>query len=173
MKKTVLIGVLFAATGVFAQGRDAYAIQQVHAELQRVLGQVNVLQSNVDDLSERIARLERSNGSGDVAALKSQIAALESTVSRLRSEMQSQRGEIVRDLSSRIAKMPQARPAPRRNETKTVTVGPHREYTVVAGDTLSVIAAAFNTTVSKIKEMNGMRGDVLRIGQKVKVPLKD
>ena len=83
-------------------------------------------------------------------------------------------GEIVRDLSSRIAKMPQAQPstkAPAR--TVTTTIGPHREYTVVAGDTLSIIASAFNTTVAKIKEMNGLKSDALRIGQKVKVPLKD
>lgn len=173
MKKIFFTVVVLSAAGIFAQGRDAYAIQQVHAELQRVLGQVNVLQSNVDDLAGRIHKLERGNGSSDVAALKSQISALESTVARLRSELQNQRGEIVRDLSSRIAKIPQARSDSKKADVKTVTVGPHREYTVVSGDTLSVIAAAFNTSVSKIKEMNGMKSDVLRIGQKVKVPLND
>ena len=174
MKNVVFLCTALAAGALLAQGRDAYAMQQVHSELQRVLGQVNVLQSNIDDISERLSRLERPNGSSDVAALKSQIAALESTVARLRTEMQSQRGEIVRDLSSRIAKMPQAQPstkAPAR--TVTTTIGPHREYTVVAGDTLSIIASAFNTTVAKIKEMNGLKSDALRIGQKVKVPLKD
>lgn len=175
MKKTLFfLCAALAAAGVPAQGRDAYAIRQVHDELQRVLGQVNVLQTNVDDLSERLARLERPGGAGnEIAALKSQIAALESTVARLRGELQSQRGEIVRDLSSRLVKMMPPKGEPKRPRTTTVTVGPHREYTVVSGDTLSIIAVAFNTTVSKIKEMNGMRNDILRVGQKIKVPLKD
>ena len=39
-----------------------------------------------------------------------------------------------------------------------------------AGDTLSLIAEAFGTTVPKIKEMNGLKSDMLRIGQKIMVP---
>lgn len=173
MTKTVLAFAVLTAAGVFAQGREAYQIQQVQAELQRVLGQVNILQSNMDDLAERLSRLERANGSADVAALKSQISALEGTVARLRGELQNQRAEIVRDLSTRLAKIQPPRVDPKPPRTRTVSVGPHREYTVVSGDTLSVIASAFNTTVAKIKEMNGLKSDVLRVGQKVKVPLKD
>ena len=44
------------------------------------------------------------------------------------------------------------------------------EYTVQAGDTLSLIAQAFNTTVSKLRQMNGLKSDMLRIGQKLTVP---
>ena len=44
------------------------------------------------------------------------------------------------------------------------------EYTVQQGDTLSLIAKAFGSTVQKIKELNGMKGDALRIGQKINVP---
>ena len=49
-------------------------------------------------------------------------------------------------------------------------IGPHQEYTVQSGDTLSLIAQAFNTSVSKIKEMNGLKSDNLRIGQKLNLP---
>ena len=34
----------------------------------------------------------------------------------------------------------------------------------------SLIAKAFGTTVQKIKDMNGMKGDALKIGQKLNVP---
>ena len=38
------------------------------------------------------------------------------------------------------------------------------------GDTLPLIAQALVTTVGKIKAMNNMRGDGLRVGQKLLVP---
>ena len=41
---------------------------------------------------------------------------------------------------------------------------------VQSGDTLSLIAKAFGTTVQKIKDMNGMKSDALKIGQKLNVP---
>ena len=43
---------------------------------------------------------------------------------------------------------------------------------MVAGDNLSLIARAFCTTVDKIKEMNSLKSDNLRIGQKLMVPKK-
>ena len=39
-----------------------------------------------------------------------------------------------------------------------------------SGDTLSLVAQAFGTTVAKIKEMNGLKNDNLRIGQKLNLP---
>ena len=44
------------------------------------------------------------------------------------------------------------------------------EYTVQPGDTLSLIAAAFNTTNAKIKKVNGLKGDSLKSGQTLLVP---
>ena len=163
------IPVLAVAAAAAAQqgGRESFVVQQTYAELKRISGQVDVLQSNIDDLSARISRLEKG---GDADALRSRIAALEGTVAQLRKDLQSQRGEIVKDLSSRIANI-QPPPAPRQTK-KTVVVGPHREYTVVSGDTLSLIAQAFGTTVPKIREMNALKGDNLRIGQVIKVPLE-
>ena len=45
-----------------------------------------------------------------------------------------------------------------------------REYKVVQGDTLSLIAQAFNTTVPKLRHLNNLKTDSLRIGQKLYVP---
>ena len=65
---------------------------------------------------------------------------------------------------------PPAQTPPPPPQPKQVVVGPHREYTVKSGDTLSLIAEAFGTTVSKIKEMNRLKNDNLRIGQKLMLP---
>jgi LysM repeat protein len=41
---------------------------------------------------------------------------------------------------------------------------------VTKGDTLYGLARKYGTTVTKIKSANGMSGDMIRLGQKVKIP---
>jgi len=41
---------------------------------------------------------------------------------------------------------------------------------VSKGDTLYGLALKNKTTVAKIKAANGMSGDMIRLGQKVKIP---
>jgi LysM repeat protein len=43
-------------------------------------------------------------------------------------------------------------------------------YLVVPGDTLGKIARQHKTTVSVLKKKNGLKNDILRIGQKLKLP---
>lgn len=45
-----------------------------------------------------------------------------------------------------------------------------KNYTVRRGDTLGGIARKFNTRVSVLRELNGMKGSKLRIGQRLTVP---
>lgn len=165
-----VVGVLtLSACVARAQGRDDFLKQQALAEMQRVSGQIDVLQNNFDDLVRRVAKLE--SGGGETRSLRQEIDSLRATVAELRRQMENQRGEIVRDISGRIAKM-QPAPAPAAPKTvkKTVVTAPHYEYTVQSGDTLSLVAKAFNTSVSKIREMNNFKNDSLRVGQKIKVP---
>ena len=168
IRKIVVIGFALGCAVAYGQGREGFMQQQAYAEMQRVSGQVDVLQSNLSDLQRRVGALE---GGGDASrGIRQELDALKASIAELRREMQGQRGEIVRDLSGRIAKMQTAAPAPKPVETKKVVIGPHQEYTVQSGDTLSLIAQAFNTSVGKIREMNGLKGDNLRVGQKLNLP---
>ncbi len=45
-------------------------------------------------------------------------------------------------------------------------------YTVVAGDTLGAIAIRYGVSVSRLKQANGLRGDVIRIGQTLQIPAR-
>ena len=142
--------------------------QQAYAEMQRVSGQVDVLQSNLSELQTRVGRLE---GGGDSRDIRQEIEALKAAVADIRRQLQSQRGEIVKDLSGRIAKMQQSAPAPKPAAPQTkVVIGPHVEYVVKSGDTLSLISEAFGVPVKRIKELNNLKGDGLRVGQKLNLP---
>ena len=145
--------------------------QQAYAEMQRVSGQVDVLQNNLDDLARRLGRLE--GGNGETQGIRQELDALKIAVSELRRELSNQRGEIVKDLSGKIAKIQAAAPAPAPRAAppqKPAYTGPCSEYTVQGGDSLYMIAVAFKTTVPKLREMNNLKGDTLRVGQKLLVP---
>lgn len=159
---------VLAVSGAGAQDRDSFLKQQAFAEMQRVTGQLDVLQSNFNDLHQRVNRMEAGN---DSRALQAEVNSLKTAVSELRTDMRNLRSEIVRELSQKLVKLQAAQePRPAPVETKVVVSGPHFEYVVEKGDTLTVIAQAYKTTVQKIKEMNGLKGDGLRVGQKLNIP---
>ena len=171
---TVLFVAALAAGTASAQapagaGRDAFLKQQAVAEMQRVSAQVDVLATNQEELSDRIRRTEAMKS--EIESLRAEVATLKGTIAELRREMQGVRGEIVQDLSKKIASMqPPAHKQTSGSASKPRPTGPCYEYTVQQGDTLSLIAKAFGSTVQKIKDMNGMKSDALRIGQKINVP---
>jgi LysM repeat protein len=45
-----------------------------------------------------------------------------------------------------------------------------RSHTVTRGETLYGLARKYGTSVTKIKSANGLSGDMIRIGQKLKIP---
>jgi len=167
--KRMALALVVAPLVAFAQqgGRDAFIRQQAFAEMQRVSGQVDVLQSNFDDLQRRVGKLEVGGGE---QAMRAEIESLKAAVAELRRELAAQRGEIVRDLTDRIVKMQPKDPPPPRPPRETVVKGPTSTYTVASGDNLYLIANAFKTTVAKLRELNGLKSDKLRIGQKLIVP---
>ena len=170
MKMMILAGVAaMSSGGAFAQAasRDAFLKEQAVAEMQRVSNQVEIIASNQEELAERIRKAESMKS--EIESLRAEVAALKGTISELRREMQGQRGEIVQDLSKKIAAM-QPPPPKTTAKPKPTYTGPCYEYTVQGGDTLSLIAKAFGTTVQKIKDMNGMKSDALKVGQKINVP---
>lgn len=192
MKTSVLVAALaLAALSGLAQdtaaARAVYQQQQALAEVPRLVQQFDLLVQNQDAIVARLVKLEGTDATGDVraeiAALKAEIAELRAS---LRREQDAMRAEIVKDLAGRIARMtpppaPQPAPPPRGGAPRRsapppppATTGTHYEYVIEKGQTLTLIAQGFGTTVPKILAANpGLKPNMLRVGQKIIVPAED
>lgn len=194
MKKSILtLSILVAAAVAAAQDNSAaraeYQREQALAEVPRLVEQFNLLVQNQDEIVQRLVRLEQTD---NTAGLRAEIDALRAEIAELRASLRrdqdAMRAEIVKDLGERISKMrppappPQpvvvAAPAPavttRPAPPPKPQIGPHYEYVVQPGQTLSYIAKGFDTTVPKILAANpGLKPNALRVGQKLIVPAED
>ena len=159
-----------------APGREEFLKRQAYAEMQRVSGQIDVLQQSHDELAERVARIE--GGKGELGTIRADIESLRAEIESVRREMRRMRQEIVDEMTKKVievvkannaANAPRAQAVPPRQATP-VPAGPCQEYVVRPGDSLFLVAQAFSTTVTKLKEMNGLKSDMIRPGQKLVVP---
>ena len=175
MKKllfTAAAALAIAASADPAASREAILRNQAYAEMQRVSSQIDSLQADHDALAAKVARME--SGSGELGKIRAEIDAVKADIASLRTEMRNMRSEITADLTKRISAMmremaPKAQPQP---QPKPVNQGPMVEYTVVSGDTLSLISAASGASVGEIRRINNLKNDNLRIGQKLLLPKK-
>ena len=170
MKKILVLGLCAGVSvSLFAQAKDAYLKQQAYEEVQRVAGQVDILEQNQNDLSERVGKVEAMKR--EIEDLKSNVAALQAQLAELKSLVSKQRGEIIAELSGVIKKAEASRPAPAPVPVSSYT-GKTEIYTVQSGDTLSLISEAFGSKISVIKDLNNLKNDNIRVGQKLRVPAK-
>lgn len=174
MKKCLVILIGLAVIDIFAAQPSSgnFMQSQAMAEVNRVAGQLDVVNSNLDDLSVRVQKLEAK---GNDASVRAEIDALKASIQELRREMAAQREAIVKDLVARFSSIQSAQ-AKEEKKTKAASSapksydGPLMEYEVVSGDNLFFIAKAFNTTVQKLKDINNLKNNNLRVGQKLLVP---
>ncbi len=168
--KTKILTAAFIFAGVAAtaqsNSRDQFVKQQAYNEMMRVVRQMEVLETNLSSLSDRVSKLEKG---GETSDLKAEVEALRIELNRLKGEMDSQRKEIVSDIVKKI-NTTQSRNTLSSSGKSHSNISNCEQYEVQKGDTLSLISQAFGTTVRKLKELNGLKSDNLRVGQKLLVP---
>ena len=72
--------------------------------------------------------------------------------------------------SSRAASSTRSTTTRSSSSAARTTASSSRTHTVVKGETLYGLSRKYGTTVAKIKSANGLSSDLIRIGQKLKIP---
>lgn len=201
MKKSILTLTVLLAAGlasaqedpaVAAAARAEYQREQALADVPRLVQQFDVLVQNQDEIGQRLVKLETADNTAglraEIDALRAEVAELKASIRR---DQDAMRQEIVRDLAARMQKLipppapapapvvvaapqPRMAPAARPLPPPPPPIGPHYEYVVKPGQTLSYIAKGFDTTVAKILAANPkVKPNALRAGQKLIIPAED
>lgn len=151
----------------FAQ--QAQALREVQYGLQALASRFEAIEQQQATLAARVAQLERGNG----VASKEDLAALRSDLASLKASQERLRGDIVEELSGKIAAISQrearAREAAERKAREAQKSG--YSHTVEAGQTLSAISEAYKVPMRTIMRANNLSDpSKLRVGQKLFIP---
>jgi LysM repeat protein len=178
----------FAVSAQQTDARAAYQQQQAVQEVQRLAQQFDQMESNFESLTARMTRLESGNSAAD---LRAEISGIKAQIAEIKREQANMRREIVAEISQKMAGLlaqrqpppppppaatpaTHSRPAAPKQPTRTAPEGPYYEHVVEPGQTLSLIAKGYDTTVPKILAANPtLKPNSLRVGQKIIVPAED
>ena len=159
--------------------RAAMERQQLSRDTEIARAAAQSAEVQLQQMDMRIARLEdnvrQSNaaGSADIASLQRDLAALKSETAALRADRDAMKREIVNEISTEVAKLlasQQKSAAAAAAATAAAQSQSGYEHKVQAGQTLSAIAQAYGVSVEKIKKANGLKNDVIRVGQTLFIP---
>ncbi|MBN2449711.1 MAG: LysM peptidoglycan-binding domain-containing protein [Lentisphaeria bacterium] len=150
---------------------DLYAFQQSHRKLYEAIDELrqenHARGQEIERLRGLVASLEsRANTSdtkwrSDMTEFERKLAQEhQKSINRLTTN-------LAEEMERSVSQMKQAAAAAAAASQKSAIQG---EYTIKAGDTLLAIAQAFGVTVQAIKDANGLKSDVILVGQKLKIP---
>lgn len=139
--------------------------------MQRLSGQLDNIQQQIDQLWSEMERDRKSNRAElDTIAdgLQTRVDELEQSIARLDAARASDKQEIIDKMSASISEFMAASSAgPSAGSGSQFGL----EHTVKAGETLSEIAAAYNVSMRAIIQANSLSSpDKLRVGQKLFIP---
>jgi LysM repeat protein len=125
------------------------------AYLEQQLGTITTqLNNRGENYTKIMAQLkaERSERENMTQAMKTQFSK---ELAKTESSLRQRQNEVIKAIAS----------TPSAASNSNV-------YTVRAGDTLSVISKAAGIPVKTIKKANGLTSDIIRVGQKLRIPVK-
>ena len=177
--------VLISAASHTAPGQTAGS----RRELAQLRADLNVVSENCRTLHNSMQTLQRENRQlrASLRQLSGRVAELENRNRSLREALEAAESRLVAEKKAR-ASMADKIVATVTKEVRSLlgregrggtgggtgdpgSVIPIRgEYLVQHGDTLSTIAQAFDITVTRLKQANNLSGDLIRVGQTLKIP---
>ncbi len=144
-------------------------IRRFTSELATQTRALGALQQQLDQNRERLAQLEKQNRQYETL-IERHIGELKEIIAAESSQRVAADKRIIDQLSNALAKgltKIQQESASSPAGTNATT---GRRYKVAPGDTLSAIAAAFNISVARLKQINNLTGDTIYVGQELNIP---
>lgn len=174
IKKFFLCGSLVFLTfsALQAQSRDTRNIRYVENLTAQLTNVVRTVQDENAQLEMKVSELQRQ-----VKDLLAKNREMEQELQRLKRQSAAEaeaREAQLREISKQIKRLA-ALPPPSPGPTKKTHHGGHQKYEIFEvpkGATLSAIAKAYNVSVHSIKQANNLKSNNLRIGQKLKIPVR-
>ncbi len=153
--------------------RDADVLLMAQ-RLNELKEQVNAVQLENQNLVREM-EMVRAAGRGAGATVQSRLDALEKQVQALQKARAEDRQAIVDDISRKVQGLiatSSARSASSGSSGGGSVSDTGYEHVVKSGETLSEIARAYGVSMSSIRQANRLKGDVIRVGQKLFIPDK-
>ena len=188
MKPTLLLSsgamaaVLLAAgcAGYYEEQRTETARQRTEVgnqrtEIDQLRARVEALEKLQQDMDSRLAA-RRAEDDKQRQEMREQLAAMERTLKAYEASREADKQAIINDLTAKIAKIADLMrppPPPARPGAAPAPAGSTggREHVVVAGETLSAIAATYKVRLRAIVEANGLKdANSLKVGQRLAIP---
>ena len=166
-----------ARTATLAAGSDP-ALVDAADRRRRPLARTAPILLEQPRLVDQAVRLRLDRGPGQLALIGLMVLAFAVVALTRLSAGGTGPAQSFEPSSAAVVGLPTPRPTP----TATATVNPSASpsanpspsfrttYKVKKGDTLAAIAGRFGTTAVKIKTLNGLKSNTLKVGQVLKIP---
>lgn len=168
LKTSVFAALCFCAVQLPAQDKTRY----LESEIARLRQMVSALQDENANYQNAVAELRRQQQelARDNQKLHDELRQIRELVRSDAAARDAQLRKLSEQLE-KLANMPAPAPAPVPQASGS---GPEEfeVYIVQPGATLSEIARVYEVTVKEIKRANNLKSDMLRIGQKLLIPVK-
>jgi predicted RNase H-like nuclease (RuvC/YqgF family) len=146
------------------QAREQAIAKNMEERIRRLESRVESSRSENVELAQEVQQLR-----ADMYAVNQKLgqlgASVQSLDERQAREIKGVASTVMKSLESIERQQKQSA-----SRSSSGTRGPGREHTVEPGHTLSAIASAYGSTVSKIKQANNLRSDTIQVGQKLFIP---
>jgi LysM repeat protein len=149
------------------EARRQKVLSDLRTDLDQVRERGKAIEVAQENLARQIDALNKTSAR-DQRAMQDKVAALDRAIRQMESDRARLQQQIVDDLSGKMAELvkSQAVPPP---VPPTITAG--YEHVVKAGETLSLIAAAYKVKAQAIIDANGITNpNNVRPGQKLFIP---
>lgn len=129
-----------------ATENQAISLQRLEANLDNLVSDIKQMRNHANDLSETLAKTQ------------TRVEELDSTVKAQSRNIQNLHSAIGTIMEAFDMKPPAG-----------LSADPEETYKVKAGDSLEKIARKHKTSIKKIKDLNKLKNDMIRVGQKLKI----